>query len=123
MQDSSNVKLMTLSQGYVLIAIVGLIFLLFAWSSFKRQPRFEYKVIEFMASSNERTGTGALAYSSVSISEAQLAEMGADGWELVDTMLEMETAYPNFGDTDYVTGIQPNIRPQRAILYFKRQIK
>ena len=49
-----------------------------------------------------------------------LLEMKVQGWELVDSFLEHETSHPNFGKEDYVTGIQPNIRPSRLVLIFKR---
>jgi len=42
--------------------------------------------------------------------------------ELVDSYLEMETVHPNFGDSRYVTGLQPNVRPQRLVLIFERPI-
>jgi hypothetical protein len=42
---------------------------------------------------------------------------------LATSYLEMETSHPNFGNDTYVTGLQANIRPQRAILIFKRVIK
>jgi outer membrane PBP1 activator LpoA protein len=77
-------------------------------------------VVSFLAESNDRTGSGALKYASVQVDEKQLQVMGADGWELVNAFLEMETAFPNFGSSEYVTGLQPNVRPQRAVLLFKR---
>ena len=86
-------------------------------------PAFEYKVVTFFADTNDRSGSEALKYSSVKVDEAQLKKLGAEGWELVSTLLEMETAFPNFGDSQYVTGLQPNVRPQRAVLLFKRQAK
>lgn len=43
-------------------------------------------------------------------------------WELVDIITETETIYPNFGNDDYVTGIQPNIRTRSVILLLRRRI-
>lgn len=59
----------------------------------------------------------------VNPTEIALNKLGSEGWLLVISYLELETAYPNFGDYKYVTGLQPNIRPQRAILLFKRYMK
>jgi hypothetical protein len=59
----------------------------------------------------------------VNPNEIELYKLGSEGWVLVISYLELETAYPNLGDYKYVTGLQPNIRPQRAILVFKRYMK
>jgi hypothetical protein len=59
----------------------------------------------------------------VNPTEIALNKLGSEGWLLVISYLELETAYPNFEDYKYVTGLQPNIRPQRAILLFKRYLK
>lgn len=112
-------------QGYVIIALLVLGLGLLSWSVFKPQPKqkYEYKVINYLTESNQRSGEGALKFSYINISEAEIASMGAEGWELVGTFLEMETAFTNFGKPEYVTGLQPNVRPQRAVLIFKRQAK
>ena len=36
--------------------------------------------------------------------------------------LEMETAFPNSGSAKYVTGPQPNVRPQRLVLILQRRV-
>lgn len=84
---------------------------------------WEYKVTFVVASNKERTGKEAFAYSGVIPSDDSLNQLGKEGWELVSTYLEMETAWPNFGKDEFVTGIQPNIRPQRLVLVFKRQLR
>ena len=114
-------SLMTKPQGNVLIALVCIGIAVSAWSAYRPQPKYEYKVVRLMAESNDRTGTGAFRYSSVQIADKDLVLLGTEGWELVGTFLEMETAFANFGDEKYVTGLQPNIRPQSAVLLFKRQ--
>jgi len=68
----------------------------------------------------------AFAYSKatgVNPTEIELNKLGSEGWELVTSYFELETAYPNFEDYKYVTGVQPNIKPQRAIIVFKRYMK
>lgn len=83
--------------------------------------KWEYKTITLYASeSNDRTGDEALNYNTIEISESKLNQLGEEGWELVSSDIEMETAYPNFGNSEYVTGIQPNVRPQCVKLLFKR---
>ncbi len=54
--------------------------------------------------------------------EEMLNKLGSEGWELSSSYLEMETAWVNFGKNEYVTGLQPNIRPQRVVLVFKRKL-
>jgi hypothetical protein len=115
--------LMSKSQGYILIGLFCVGLLLLSWNIFKPQAKYEYKVIGFPTESNDRTGDGAMKFASVQVDEGQITSMGIEGWELVGSFLEIETAYPNFGRSEYVTGLQPNVRPQRAVLIFKRQIR
>jgi hypothetical protein len=113
------------AQGNLLIGLAGIVFLLLAWTIFKPSavPKFEYVTLDQRPIAPSRVGAGALEPTAIDIDEAKLAQMGAAGWELVGTILENETVYPNFGDSQYVTGLQPNMRPQRALLLFKRQLK
>ena len=83
---------------------------------------WQYKVVNFYSQGYERTGSGSTYATTIYISESDLTILGVEGWELVSTSLETETAYPNFGNASYVTGIQPNVRPQKLICIFKRQI-
>jgi hypothetical protein len=85
------------------------------------QESWEYKVVAVSPKGNvERTGAAAFSTVTITPSDSELDALGAEGWELVTSYLEMESAYPNFGDEKYVTGLQPNVRPQRVILIFKR---
>ena len=52
---------------------------------------------------------------------AMLNKMGKEGWELVSTYTETATAFPNFGNSDYVTGIRDNTRTSVVNFIFKRQ--
>ena len=49
-----------------------------------------------------------------------LNKMGKDGWELVNAYTEVGTAFPNFGNSDYVTGIRENTRTMVLNFIFKR---
>lgn len=110
----------------ILILVLLLIGVILAGLSFfhiKPRTQFEYKQISFLAGNNDRTGVGALKYASIKYEQSVLDKMGIEGWEMVGCYLEMETAFPNFGRDDLVTGIQPNIRPQCLVLIFKRQVR
>ena len=61
---------------------------------------------------------GALVYGDQT---AMLNKMGKEGWELVSTYTETATAFPNFGNSDYVTGIRDNTRTSVVNFVFKRQ--
>ncbi len=85
--------------------------------------KWEYKTVKIATSEiNSRNGSAAMKYSSIDISDDTLNVYGKEGWELVNTYLEMETAFPNFGDSKYVTGIRENIRPQLLVLIFKKKL-
>ena len=84
-------------------------------------PKWGYKVV-YLSSDWNRIGSDAFKPAMVTPSESDLNQLGSDGWELVASYLEMETAFPNFGNESYVTGLQPNVRPQRLVLIFKRPI-
>lgn len=51
-----------------------------------------------------------------------LDALGEEGWELVDTYTIVETVHPNFGNSDYVTGIRENTRTQMIKYVFKRHL-
>ena len=46
--------------------------------------------------------------------------MGKEGWELVSTYTEVATVFPNFGNSEYVTGIRENVRTNVVNFVFKR---
>lgn len=75
-----------------------------------------------MSQGHNRVDEDAIKFTSITPSELDLDELGRDGWELTSSYLEMETSFPNFGDKNYVAGIQPNIRPQRVVFIFKRPL-
>jgi hypothetical protein len=41
--------------------------------------------------------------------------------ELVNVYATTETTHPNFGNSEYVTGIQPNVRSSELNFVFKRK--
>lgn len=84
---------------------------------------WEYEVVTIAGEGYDRVGgLEAFYVDFLEPSVETLNEMGNEGWELSTCYLELETAFPNFGDEDYVTGIRDNIRPQRLVLIFKRRL-
>lgn len=92
------------------------------WSENRATRHYEYKVFAVQSEGHDRTGDAAMKFTSITPSDSELSKMGGDGWEVVGTYLEMETAYPNFGKAEYVTGLQPNVRPQRVVLILRRPV-
>jgi len=87
-----------------------------------QEARYQYKVLAVDSQGNDRTGDGAMKFTSITPNERELSSLGAAGWEVVASYLEMETAYPNFGKAEYVTGLQPNIRPQRVVMILRHRV-
>lgn len=130
---------MTKGQGYFLIFLNLLLVCGFgsfiAWHEVYKPkpeaPQWEYQILSCSTMSpgtkedegTERIKKGAFKPTAIKIDTEQMAALGVSGWELVGSFLEMETAFANFGKDEYVTGLQPNIRPQRVVLIFKRHIK
>jgi hypothetical protein len=83
--------------------------------------KWEYNVV-YMSQSRERLGEDAMKAAFILPSDESLDKLGAAGWELAASYLEMETAFPNFGNEKYVAGIQQNVRPQRLVLVFRRPV-
>lgn len=91
---------------------------------YMQNQKWEYKVVYIQPNEfNSRDKEGAFNYNTITPSESNLNILGSQGWEISASYLEMETAFPNFGDTQYVTGIQANVRPQRLVLILKRSMK
>jgi hypothetical protein len=78
---------------------------------------WEYKTIEVDAHS-----AGDSSTRKVNLDLPELQTLGAEGWEVSGLWLEQETVHPNFGKTEYVTGLQPNVRPSRLVVLLKRPL-
>lgn len=83
-------------------------------------PVWEYKKVIFPSDGKGRIGPEALRYATIPLDEKLLSQLGAEGWEMVGSYLETETAFPNLGKDDSAAGIQPNVRPQSLTILFKR---
>lgn len=99
----------------VLIAIAALASMVTV--SCNNSPAWEYKVVKI-------AGNEASNYSAMSFSDptAQLNKLGNDGWEVVSTYTEVGTVHPNFGNAEYVTGLQPNTRTSVVNFVLKRKL-
>lgn len=111
-------------QGYVLIALSALILVILVVNITKSAPKYQYKVVSVQAQFKKGAGlvNSDLGPTQIGVQDEELSLLGKDGWELVDTMVEVETTHPNFGNSEYVTGLQPNIRPQRAVMIFRKAL-
>ncbi len=98
--------------------ILACIMVAFLASCSNNHP-WEYKVVKVAGKPAETLAEyGPLVYGDQT---AMLNKMGKDGWELVSTYVEVATAFPNFGDASYVTGIRDNTRTSVINFVFKRQ--
>jgi len=73
----------------------------------------------------DRTGHDAMSAAQIDrdMLKSITEEMTNSGWELAGTAMEIETAYPNFGKDEYVTGLRENIRPQALLVVFRKAIQ
>ena len=79
---------------------------------------WEYKVVKVAGKEAEyQADFGSLVYGDQT---AMLNTMGNEGWELVSTYTETSTAFPNFGSSEYVTGLRDNTRTSVVNFVFKR---
>jgi hypothetical protein len=79
---------------------------------------WEYKVVTVKSSEKEPTKFDPKEFD---ISDESLNLFGKDGWELVSVYPTTETVHPNFGSSEYVTGLQPNVRTSELNFVFKRK--
>lgn len=93
----------------VLFAILAVAF----FSSCTKE--WEYKTVAL-------EGQSITKYSSneFQLPDSTLNAMGKDGWELATSYTAIETTHPNFGNEEYVTGLQPNVRTSSIVFVFKR---
>ncbi len=96
-----------------------LCFMVALLASCGKNSQWEYKVVKVAGKPAETLADyGSLVYGDQT---AMLNKMGQEGWELVSTYTETATAFPNFGNSDYVTGIRDNTRTSVVNFVFKRQ--
>lgn len=81
--------------------------------------KWEYKTIIFKGTEQEEFAK--FTTRKIDIPTTSLNSLGEEGWELVDIFEKIETVHPNFGNDEYVTGLQPNVRTLEVSFVFKRK--
>ncbi len=92
--------------------------ILLAFSACSVNTNWEYKIVTIDGKS-----TSDFDSNQFSVSSDDLNLFGAEGWELVDVYTIESTVYPNFGNSEYVTGIRENTRTESVNYVFKRREK
>jgi len=111
--------------------LLSIFIALIIFTSCQNKMKWEYKTVYFDAQKIESLEKSYMKtsesfeqrVSSTSIlpSDSSLNKFGIDGWEIATSYLEMETVFPNLlASGDGVNGLQPNVRPQRLVVIFKR---
>lgn len=99
------------------------IFLMLLLGGLFPNSKWEYKTVYVSAktvSSDAYSNFSAKEVSLIEL-ESEVEKLGKQGWELVDSFVENETVHPNFSQSNIVVGLQPNVRPNRVVLLFKRK--
>lgn len=98
------------------LLILSIIF----YSCSSKEKSWEYKVVSY-SNSLSLYRPGEFDDISITPSLDELNKLGDEGWQIATSYLEIETAFPNFGNEKYHTGIKSNIRPKRLVIIFKRE--
>jgi|ERR1035437_5454337 hypothetical protein len=81
--------------------------------------KWEYKIVSVKGV--EEGTTGKFQSNKFDVSDESLNLFGKDGWELVSVFEKTETVHPNYGNDQYVSGLQPNVRTAEINFVFKRK--
>jgi hypothetical protein len=90
-----------------------------AFGLFSCTAKWEYKIVSVKGT--EEGATGKFQSNKFDVSDTSLNLFGKDGWELVGVFEKTETVHPNFGNEQYVSGLQPNVRTAEIDFVFKRK--
>ncbi|MGM9697714.1 MAG: DUF4177 domain-containing protein [Prevotella sp.] len=83
-----------------------------------KNEQWEYKVVKVAGTDAEEMAEfGSLVFADQT---PMLNKMGKEGWELVSAYTEIGTSFPNFGNSEYVTGLRTNTRTVVVNFVFKR---
>ncbi len=96
----------------LLIAILGI-------SISSCSSKWEYKTVSVKG--KEDATMAKFQSNKFDVSDESLNLFGKDGWELVGIYEKTETVHPNFGNDEYVSGLQPNVRTAEINFVFKRR--
>ena len=95
---------------FILLAIVITI------ASCSVKSNWEYKIVTVDGESKSDFDPNSFA-----VSSDDLNLFGVEGWELVNVYTIDGTVHPNFGNSEYVTGIRENTRTESVNFVFKRK--
>lgn len=111
---NSNIKCKTMKKSLFISCLIAMLMV----SCGTKEETWEYKVVKVAGKDAEiMADYGSLVYGDQT---TMLNKMGKEGWELVSTYTEVATAFPNFGNSEYVTGIRENVRTSVVNFVFKR---
>lgn len=96
----------------ILIAILGICI-------FSCTSKWEYKTLTVKGIKQETMSK--FITNKFDLSDETLNLYGKDGWELINIYEKLETVHPNFGNDNYVSGLQPNVRTSEINFVFKRK--
>lgn len=80
--------------------------------------KWEYKMVAVKGKEQDAAKFESNAFD---ITDESLNLFGKNGWELVGIFEKTETVHPNFGNDQYVSGLQPNVRTAEINFVFKRK--
>ncbi|MBM3431841.1 MAG: hypothetical protein FJX92_02400 [Bacteroidetes bacterium] len=113
------------------LSLLSIFVALIIFTSCQNKHKWEYKTVYYDAEKIEsldksyRSGDELfkrrVSSTTVVPSDSTLNKFGVEGWEIATSYLEMETVFPNLlARGNDVIGLQPNTRPQRLVIIFKR---
>lgn len=80
--------------------------------------KWEYKMVSVKGTEQDAT---KIKSNQFDVTDESLNLFGKEGWELVSVFSKTETVHPNFGNDQYVSGLQPNVRTAEINFVFKRK--
>lgn len=80
--------------------------------------KWEYKMV---AVKGKEQDAAKFKSNKFDVTDESLNLFGKNGWELVGIFEKTETVHPNFGNDQYVSGLQPNVRTAEINFVFKRK--
>lgn len=85
---------------------------------FSCKSNWEYKIVTIKGGEEKAS---KFKQKKFDIPDKTLNALGQEGWELVNVYSTTETVHPNFGKSEYVLGMQPNVRTSEINFVFKRK--
>lgn len=90
-----------------------------AMTSCQEDAQWEYRVLTVEGEQNYNGDFFPMSFTDPS---SKLNALGKEGWEVVTSYTEVQTVHPNYGNSEYVTGLQPNTRTSTINFVLKRKL-